>query len=72
MAETRGRDGEAIEVKSEECGRGVPSRWGGGVRGPSPDFFLKKWCDLVHSEKKKRKKKEDNRSNKIYRNEVST
>ena len=42
MAEMRGRDGEAVEVMSAG---GV---WGFG--GPPPDFFLKKWCDLVHSE----------------------
>ena len=46
MAEPRGRDGKAVEVK---CVGGV-SPPAGGVRGASPGFFLKKWCHLVHSE----------------------
>ena len=37
--------------RGEECGRGVPSRWGGGVQWASPGNFLKKkngaiWCIL--------------------------
>ena len=47
MAEPRGRDGEAVEVKSAG---GVSPPAGGGVRGPPLRFFLKKWCHFVHSE----------------------
>ena len=47
MAEPRGRDGEAVEVKSVG-GVSPPAERGGG---PPPDFFLKKkngaiWCIL--------------------------
>ena len=47
MAETRGRDGEAVEVKS--AGGVSPPAGGGGVGGPPPDFFFKNgaiWCIL--------------------------
>ena len=49
MAETRGRDGEAVEVKSAG---GVSPPAGGPLPelGASPEICLKKWCDLVHSE----------------------
>ena len=47
MAEPRGREGEAVEVKSA---RGMSPPAGGGYRGPPPELFLKKWCHLVHSE----------------------
>ena len=49
MAEPRGRDGEAVEVKSAG-GVSPPAGGGGGVRWASPGYFLKKWCHLVHSE----------------------
>ena len=46
MAETCGRDGKAVEVKSA----GGVSPPAGGYGGPPPDFFLKKngaiWCIL--------------------------
>ena len=45
MAETRGRDDEAVEVKSAG-GVSPPAGGGGGGRGASPGFFFKKWCDL--------------------------
>ena len=46
MAEPRGRDGEAVEVKSAGGGVSPPA---GGVRGPPRIFFLKNgaiWCIL--------------------------
>ena len=38
MAEPRGRDGEAVEVKSAG-GVSPPAERGGGYGGPPPDFF---------------------------------
>ena len=48
MAETHGRDGEAVDVKSPG-GVSPPAGGGGGDGGPPPDL-KKKWCHLVHSE----------------------
>ena len=50
MAEPRGRDGKAVEMKSAGGVSPPAGGGGGGVRGASPGFFLKKWCHLVHSE----------------------
>ena len=58
MAEPRGRDGEAVEVKS--AGGVSPPAGGGGGTGGLPPLgggtgglprnVFEKWCHLVHSE----------------------